>query len=443
LPSSSTFHIGFDDTDSTDGMCTTFLCYNLAKRLSSSKGTRFLDYPNLIRLNPNIPWKTRGNAALAIRIRTDLSEKQLLDICKQFIEKFATSPRANAGLIISKGDAIPKELWDFSRRALDSVLTLREARELIEELGLVSYSLRLGQGLIGALAAVGNVLPGDHTYELIAYRKDLSLPRAIDKQRVILMNNSTFPNTFGSYDPNYDRVMITPHGPDPVLCGIRGESAQAVTHALQLLGPLENLRGWMIFRSNQGTGEHLRQQLNLDNVKSFVSGRATGVVTSAPIIRRGGHVFFTIGNSEGRMECACYEPTAIFRNAVLSLALGDVIEVGGGVRRPTQIHPKVLNLEYLKPLKLEKKLTLKNPKCPDCLVSMESMGWRQGHRCRKCGFKIFGSRKLEMEEPRAISTRTIYIPPTKAHRHLTKPLHRTEGGKRASIPIKLSRTWFS
>jgi tRNA(Ile2)-agmatinylcytidine synthase len=424
-------------------MCTTFLCYSLVKRLIHSKGTQLLDYPNLIRLNPNIPWKTRGNAALAIRLRTDLSEERLFGVCKEFVTKFATSPKANAGLVIAKGDAIPKVLRDFSKRALNSVLTLGEARELIEVQGFASFSLRLGQGLIGALAAVGNVLPGDHTYEIIAYRKDLTLPRAIDKQKVIFMNESTFPNTFGSYDPIYGRVMITPHGPDPVLCGIRGESANAVVEAFRLLLPLGNLRGWMIFRSNQGTGEHLEQQISLDNVKSFVSGKTTGIVTSAPTIHRGGHVFFTIGNSEGKMKCACYEPTAVFRNAVLALAPGDLIEVGGGVRRPTRIHPKVLNVEYFKPLKLEKKIRFKNPKCPNCLVSMESMGRGQGHRCKKCGFKILGSKRLEIEGARALSTRKIYIPPTKAHRHLTRPLHRIGKGKSASIPVRLYRTWFS
>ena len=53
-------HIGMDDTDSARGMCTTFLAYVIVDGLLA-RGAAFLDYPRLVRLNPNIPWKTRGN----------------------------------------------------------------------------------------------------------------------------------------------------------------------------------------------------------------------------------------------------------------------------------------------------------------------------------------------------------------------------------------------
>ncbi|HXX05967.1 MAG TPA: DNA-binding protein, partial [Candidatus Bathyarchaeia archaeon] len=62
-------HIGFDDTDSAKGMCTTFLAYKIVEYLKREK-VKFLDYPYLIRFNPNIPWKTRGNGAVALKIST-------------------------------------------------------------------------------------------------------------------------------------------------------------------------------------------------------------------------------------------------------------------------------------------------------------------------------------------------------------------------------------
>ena len=62
-------NIGFDDTDSPKGMCTTFLAYKIVDLLRKHK-TEFLDFPRLIRFNPNIPWKTRGNGAVSIRIKT-------------------------------------------------------------------------------------------------------------------------------------------------------------------------------------------------------------------------------------------------------------------------------------------------------------------------------------------------------------------------------------
>mgnify|MGYP006992680835 CR=1 FL=1 len=49
-----------DDTDSDDGMCTTYLTTLIIENLIN-EGIRLIDYPNLIRLNPNIPWRTRGN----------------------------------------------------------------------------------------------------------------------------------------------------------------------------------------------------------------------------------------------------------------------------------------------------------------------------------------------------------------------------------------------
>ena len=53
-------HIGLDDTDSPEGGCTTYIGARLVEELDAL-GVRFTDYPNLLRLNPNVPWKTRGN----------------------------------------------------------------------------------------------------------------------------------------------------------------------------------------------------------------------------------------------------------------------------------------------------------------------------------------------------------------------------------------------
>jgi tRNA(Ile2)-agmatinylcytidine synthase len=65
-------HIGLDDTDSTKGGCTTYLAALLIENLEKFN-VQFLDYPSLIRLNPNAPWKTRGNGALCLRFKYDSS----------------------------------------------------------------------------------------------------------------------------------------------------------------------------------------------------------------------------------------------------------------------------------------------------------------------------------------------------------------------------------
>lgn len=65
--------IGIDDTDSNDGMCTTYLGALLLDELQAYGTLETL--PLLIRLNPTIPYKTRGNAAVALKIRTDYPKR--------------------------------------------------------------------------------------------------------------------------------------------------------------------------------------------------------------------------------------------------------------------------------------------------------------------------------------------------------------------------------
>ena len=58
------FFVGFDDTDSPRGLCTTFLATQVISEFSDFD---LIGYPSLVRLNPNIPWKTRGNGAVSVR----------------------------------------------------------------------------------------------------------------------------------------------------------------------------------------------------------------------------------------------------------------------------------------------------------------------------------------------------------------------------------------
>ena len=83
----SVLNIGFDDTDSPTGMCTTFLAYKIVDLLQKQK-TEFLDFPKLIRFNPNIPWKTRGNGAVSLKIKTRNPSKIKNQIKENNIEIF-------------------------------------------------------------------------------------------------------------------------------------------------------------------------------------------------------------------------------------------------------------------------------------------------------------------------------------------------------------------
>ena len=61
-----TIWIGFDDTDSITGGCTTYVARTIIEKIQGIY--EIIGYPRLVRLNPNIPWKTRGNGALCIQL---------------------------------------------------------------------------------------------------------------------------------------------------------------------------------------------------------------------------------------------------------------------------------------------------------------------------------------------------------------------------------------
>ncbi len=71
---------------------------------------------------------------------------------------------------------------------------------------------------------------------------------------------------------------------------------------------------------------------------------------------------------------------------------------------------------------------------------MESMGWEKGFRCRRCGLRDRRSRKLTVEAERLLKP-GLYMPPPRAHRHLTKPLERYGREKRAYEPGDLFEPW--
>ena len=117
LKKSKIIHIGIDDTDSPKGMCTTFLSYEIVKFLEKQK-VEMLDYPSLIRFNPNIPWKTRGNGAVRLTIKTANPQK-IKNKIMQFVVNYSdTKNGANPGLVFYESESIPPSFQKFSNLAL-------------------------------------------------------------------------------------------------------------------------------------------------------------------------------------------------------------------------------------------------------------------------------------------------------------------------------------
>ena len=198
----------------------------------------------------------------------------------------------------------------------------------------------------------------------------------------------------------------------------------------------------MIFRTNQGTGEHLKETIDLGAPKSYFSGRLFGIVSAKPKSAIGGHVYFRLKNESGEISCACYEPTGDLRKLALELVPGDNLEVGGGIRKSTFSHPKILNLEYIRPLELKKVFQYRNPRCPKCGGTTASKGVGQGYVCKKCGQKLEEREKVAVAVQRNIVLKT-YLPPIRAHRHLTKPLERSKNEQRKFDITKLLEGWIA
>ena len=377
LKKSKILHVGIDDTDSPKGMCTTFLSYEIVKFLEKQK-VEMLDYPSLIRFNPNIPWKTRGNGAVRLTIKTANPQK-IKNKIKQFVINYSDIKNgANPGLVFYQNKSIPPAFQKFSKLALWKLISRKKAKQFISENKIEVFYLGNGQGLIGAIGAIGYKF-SDHTFELLCYRKksQFGKKRVVSKDSVKKMQSVTFPETFSSYDNKNDRVLITPHGPDPVFYGIRGETAKSVIFASNIVTADEKLDGYMVFRSNQGTADHLKNELEVDDLKPYTSGFFVGKVCSKPITERGGHVFFSIEVKGKKIRCGIYKPTKITKTAQ-NLITGDKIRVGGGIRRASKKHSRILNVEFLDVIQLAKNTLLTNPTCKKCNKKMKSSGHKQG-----------------------------------------------------------------
>ena len=333
--------VGIDDTDSSHGYCTTYLAYRIACDLGPR--LRVLPYPRLVRLNPNIPFKTRGNAAVCLQIETSDPEEAFERVGSKVEELSDTKNGANSGMVFLEGSPGGSRFESLYFEALSGVVSPHRVRRLLREAGVKSLELGNGMGLVGAASSIGFSNGFDHTYELIAYRRPESwgTRRSIDSASVRMMDAKTFPHTFNNYDYQKRKVLIAPHGPDPVFAGVRGDSPGAVISAFGNLSYDEQLDGHMVYVSNQHTDAHLQKELQW---KAYSSGWLESEVAGVEV-GAGGHVYVTVDSSGERRVLAAYEPTGDLRRMARLLGPGDRIRAYGGVRRATTVHPAVLNME--------------------------------------------------------------------------------------------------
>jgi tRNA(Ile2)-agmatinylcytidine synthase len=427
-------YVAFDDTDSTSSMCTTFLATEVVRELGHLD---LIGHPRLVRLNPAVPWKTRGNGALALRfgegkgkatnigqiagkqipsfpsLKGEVDSEDMLETCSRLLDRWSrTQEGASPGLVVSEKKPSPSLYWLAARKIVERKRVDKE----LKRIGARTYQLAGGRGVIGATAAM-SWRPNDRTYETLVYRKKerWGKPRKVNASDVRNLDGS-FPSTFNNFDLEAGRTAIVPHSSCPILFGVRGEDPTETAKAAASIRS-ETKDRWLTLLSNQGTDDHIIREGRLRPWSSFL---VQGKVLGGPRTIQGGHVLFQLITSGGdELDCAAYEPSKGFRAIVRQLIPGDVVEVMGELRDA----PRTLNLEKLHVMQLANGLRkTANPICPECGKSMGSMGREGGYRCKRCRTKtIAGEQWGEIE--RNITT-GWYEPPVCSRRHISKPLKR-------------------
>ena len=405
--------IGVDDTDSKHGGCTTYVAMAIIEQLKK-ENYDIIGYPRLVRLNPNIPWKTRGNGAVSIQFKNGKRNK-IRSILENILDKYAIvdDEDTNPGFVIL--DEQPS--FSLYEKTVREIVSLKEIKQLLDSIGAEYKGYKNGRGVIGAAASVAWSPNHDRTYELISYReeKKWGTNRQVDSQSVIKMDK-IYGSTFDNYDYKNNHNRLVPNSSCPVLYGIRGENVDDLIKASSIVKS-EKIDHTIIFETNQGTDDHL-QRKNISDIEPFQSVIVEGSICKEPYTLEGGHVIFTIRDSKGEIDCATYEPTKEFRNIVRKLCVGDFVEIYGGVREK----PLTVNIEKINVKSLVKKVEkVENPVCPNCGKHMKSKGKNQGFKCKNCGIK---SDKPLLEEKKRNLSLGFYEVPVCARRHLSKPLKR-------------------
>ena len=408
--------VALDDTDSrTAGMCTTYAAHLVAEELRATGVDvhRIL----LVRLNPAVAYKTRGNAALAVHAAVD--PEVGLDVASRVVEEHAevNDERTNPGVVVAHEPDAPPAVAAFAERALREDIDPGDARSLAAAHGYQTAGWGNGRGVVGALAAVGAWTAfEDWTAECIHYRprERWGTDRAVDAQSVFDAADAAYPDAWDTVDRTEGDLVCVPHTPGPILYGIRGDDPETVQWVADEIDS-EPVHASELFVTNQGTDAHLTDAA-LGDIEDGRAYRVDATVATEPETREGGHVFLDVEADGDRLACVAFEPTKRFRDRVRLLRPGDRLTVCGEVADGT------LKLEKfaVRDLVTTERVT---PTCSGCGTTMESAGADQGYRCRDCDTSAPGKERRPLA--RDLDRGWYEVPPC-ARRHVAKPLVRGE-----------------
>ncbi|QUO47810.1 tRNA(Ile)(2)-agmatinylcytidine synthase [Halorubrum ruber] len=477
--------VAVDDTDSRErGMCTTYVATRIAERLADDGGR--IRRRLLIRLNPAVKHKTRGNAAVALHV-SGVDPDRAATVAVETVEEFAAAadPRTSPGVVVADRDVdgdpfdptgapIPDEIAGFARRALRERLSVAEAVELAEEHGFRHAAVGsaggaggadgadgadgtdgaddadavAGRGRIGALAAVGAPAAfDDWTFERISYREldRCGTPREVDVESVFAAAEAGYPTVWDTVDRETGAAVCVPNAPGPILHGIRGDNAVACQDVAAAIDG-ETVDRAATFLTNQGTDAHLAPG-RIGDLRDGAGYRVAGVVASAPETKQGGHVHVDVAGDrdaggagsgeesdpgkesnpgeepdDDRLRAVAFAPTGRFRDRVRALRPGDRVTLCG----EHEVRANADGPEST--LKLEKfavrDLVRTAPAVPTCPDCGRSMSSAGKGQGYRCR-DCGTSAPGKVAEPieRDLDAGWYEVPPS-ARRHVAKPLVR-------------------
>ena len=262
-------YVAVDDTDSVKGNCTTFLATEIINELSDLD---LIGNPRLVRLNPAVPWKTRGNGSLVMRFGKGIGKKRrigmlegkefycydectdeepdhqkMMDRLIPLVNRYHEDD-ADPGLFISSS----RPDISFYKRGVTTIMDRGEIDAELKRIDALTYTIGNGRGLIGATCGLAWI-PEDSTFELLAYRErdKWGTPREFDPISIRDMEHN-FPTTFNSWEDREEKVAMVPATPCPVLYGLRGDVEEDVIKAADTLRTEKRYR-WFVFLTNQGS----------------------------------------------------------------------------------------------------------------------------------------------------------------------------------------------
>jgi len=383
------------------------------------KNAEFLDLPYLVRLNPNVPFKTRGNGAVSLHVRLDA--RDLCDVAWELVSviehEVETHGKTSPGLIVASSEAVGA-LSKVYERALSEYVPLSYVRELLEELarrGEVCVPSLRGRGLTGSAAAIGAFKLREFTYEVLVYSPGGLRAKLVISDEVFKEVDRKYrPYIFATYDYAEKRALATPRSITPVVFGLRGLNPRLLVDALSMFPGVNH---WILYKTNQATFAHLRVRKNVSSLRPYDSAVVEGRVNGSPQVLKGGHIKVTLCDHTGCIDAMFYRETGYLRHVARLLRSGDLVEVGGGVVPRFGL---TLNAESLRVISASPEILELNPLCPVCGKRMKSAGRGKGFKCPRCGLRSRDPAKVRVQHARHLEP-GLYLPSARAYRHLTRP----------------------